>query len=63
MGHVVIDGGVFGEKLRRRIPDLDSREDRLINIEGIVDSYAYLYHQQPSAWSCELDLRTSLETW
>ena len=57
------DGGVFGEKPWRRIPDFDSREDRLINIEDIVDSYAYLYREQPNAWSFELDLRTSFETW
>jgi len=63
IGHVVIDGGVYGEKLRNRIPDFESRQDRLINIEGIVDSYAFLYRQQPSAWSFEVDVRTSLETW
>lgn len=63
VGHVIIDGGIFGEKLRKRIPDFDSRQDRLINIEGIVDSYAFLYRQQPSAWSFEVDVRTSLETW
>jgi NAD(P)-dependent dehydrogenase (short-subunit alcohol dehydrogenase family) len=63
VGHVVIDGGILGEKLRKRIPDFDSRQDRLIDIEGIVDSYAFLYRQPPSAWSFELDVRTSLETW
>ncbi len=63
VGHVVVDGGIFGEKLRKRIPDIDSRQDRLINIEGIVDCYAFLYRQPPSAWSFEVDVRTSLETW
>ena len=63
VGHVVIDGGVYGEKLRKRIPDFESRQDRLINIEGIVDSYAFLYRQQTNAWSFDVDVRTSLETW
>lgn len=63
VGHVVVDGGIYGEKLRKRISDFDSRQDRLIDIEGIVDCYAFLYRQQPNAWSFEIDIRTSLETW
>jgi hypothetical protein len=46
---IVISVGVYGEKLRKRVPDFESRRDWLINIEGIVDSYALLFHQQPSA--------------
>lgn len=58
VGHVVIDGGIFGEKLRKRIADIDERKDRLIDIEGIVECYAFLYQQAPRAWSFEVDVRT-----
>jgi hypothetical protein len=38
VGHVVVDGAVDGEKIRRRFPDADSRRDRMIDIEGIVSA-------------------------
>jgi NAD(P)-dependent dehydrogenase (short-subunit alcohol dehydrogenase family) len=63
VGHVVIDGPIGGEKIRSRFPDLASREDRLISIEGIVDGFIFLYRQPVRAWSFELDVRTSQEKW
>jgi NAD(P)-dependent dehydrogenase (short-subunit alcohol dehydrogenase family) len=63
VGHVVVDGAVDGEKIRRRFPDADSRLDRMIDIEGIVECYAFLYRQHHKAWSFEVDVRTSLENW
>jgi NAD(P)-dependent dehydrogenase (short-subunit alcohol dehydrogenase family) len=63
VGHVVVDGAVNGEKIRRRFPDADSRQDRMIEIEGIVECYAFLYRQPHKAWSFEVDVRTSLESW
>jgi NAD(P)-dependent dehydrogenase (short-subunit alcohol dehydrogenase family) len=63
VGHVVVDGAVDGEKIRRRFPDADSRQDRMIDIEGIVECYAFLYRQHHEAWSFEVDVRTSLESW
>ena len=50
-------------KIRRRFPDADSRRDRMIDIEGIVECYAFLYRQHHKAWSFEVDVRTSLESW
>ena len=65
VGHVVIDGGIAGEKIFGRFPDLakDSGGGRLISLEGIVDGYVHLYRQPPTAWTFELDLRTSVENW
>jgi NAD(P)-dependent dehydrogenase (short-subunit alcohol dehydrogenase family) len=42
---------------------LFGREDSLIDIEGIVDGFAFLYRQPERAWSFELDVRTSKEKW
>ena len=63
VGHVVVDGAIGGEKIRKRFPNLADREDRLISIEGIVDGFVFLYRQPRRAWSFELDVRTSYENW
>ena len=65
VGHVVIDGGIAGEKLMRRFPDYAKSlgPGRLVSLEGIVDAFEYLYHQPPTAWTFEVDLRTSVENW
>ena len=64
-GHVVVDGAIAGEKIMKRIPNFTEKMDegQLINLEGIVDSYVFLYKQSPQAWTFELDLRTSKEKW
>ena len=63
VGHVVVDGAIGGEKIRKRFPNLADRKDRLISIEGIVDGFVFLYRQPRRAWSFELDVRTSHENW
>ena len=65
IGHVVIDGAIAGEKIMNRIPNFAEKldEGRLINLEGIVDGYVFLYKQSTQAWTFELDLRTSKEKW
>ena len=65
VGHVVVDGAIAGEKIMNRIPNFDEKleEGQLINIEGIVDGYVFLYKQSTQAWTFELDLRTSKEKW
>jgi hypothetical protein len=63
VGHVVVDGGIAGDKIFSRVPDAASREDSLISIAAIVDAFAFLYGQPPRGWSFELDVRTSRETW
>jgi NAD(P)-dependent dehydrogenase (short-subunit alcohol dehydrogenase family) len=63
VGHVVIDGGIYGEKIQTRVPDwyAEKGEDGLIDLQGIADAYLFLYQQPSNAWTHELDLRTHLE--
>jgi NAD(P)-dependent dehydrogenase (short-subunit alcohol dehydrogenase family) len=63
VGHVVVDGAIAGEKIFTRFPGAADRVDSLINIEGIVDAFAFLHKQPRSAWSFEVDVRTHKETW
>jgi len=65
VGHVVVDGAIGGEKIRKRAPDLVNRfgEDGLVSIEGIVESFVFLHKQPRTAWSFEVDVRTSKENW
>ena len=65
VGHIVVDGAIAGEKIMNRIPNFAEKldEGRLINLEGIVDGYVFLYKQSAQAWTFELDLRTSKEKW
>ena len=63
VGHVVIDGGIYGEKIQIKVPSWyeEKGEEGLIGLEGIADSYMYLYKQSKNAWTHELDLRTHVE--
>ena len=63
--HVIIDGGLAGERIKQRLSDFDQRvnEGKLINIENVTDAYMFLYNQSKDAWTFELDLRTSQENW
>lgn len=65
VGHVIVDGAINGEKIRTRWPDYADKlgEEGMVSIDGIVDAYEFLYRQPATAWSFEVDLRTSVETW
>lgn len=63
VGHVVVDGAIGGEKIRNRFPEIAGREERLLSIDGIVDTFVFLHQQPRRAWSFELDVRTSNESW
>lgn len=58
VAHVVIDGGIAGERLQR-FPELVSAkgEDGLLDLDAIADAYWMLHRQHRSAWTHELDLR------
>ena len=64
VAHVVIDGGVGGDRLRSLLPDLEDRfgADGLLNVDDIAQAY-WMIHQQPrTVWSHELDLRPYKES-
>ncbi len=62
--HVVIDGGISGDRLLIRAPTLSKErgEDGLLGIEAIADTYWNIHRQQRSAWTQEVDLRPFKET-
>ena len=64
VGHVVVDGGIYGEKIETRVPDWYAQkgQEGLIDLQGIADSYLFMYRQSRNAWTHELDLRTHLES-
>tara|TARA_R110000868_G_scaffold42158_18_gene143054 strand:- start:3096 stop:3827 length:732 start_codon:yes stop_codon:yes gene_type:complete len=66
VGHVVIDGGIEGEKLKTMVPEYAAargKEGRLINLDGIAEIYLMLHGQRRAAWSFEVDVRTHNEPW
>ncbi|HEX7886711.1 MAG TPA: SDR family NAD(P)-dependent oxidoreductase [Phenylobacterium sp.] len=64
VGHVVIDGGIEGERLLSRVPQLKEQRgpDGLLDIDAIAEAYWVMHHQHRSAWTLELDLRPWAET-
>jgi len=65
VGHVVVDGPIGGDKIINAFPEYAERlgEAGMIDINGIVDGFMYLYQQPQRAWTFELDIRTSVEKW
>jgi len=58
VAQVIVDGGIAGDRLLSRNPQLRERrgEDGLLEPDAIADAYWNLHHQQRSAWTPELDL-------
>ncbi|MEM0953915.1 MAG: SDR family NAD(P)-dependent oxidoreductase [Pseudomonadota bacterium] len=63
VGHVIVDGGIYGEKIEAAFPEFYQQlgEEGLIGLEGIAQSFMFLYRQPRNAWTLELDLRTHVE--
>jgi NAD(P)-dependent dehydrogenase (short-subunit alcohol dehydrogenase family) len=59
VAHVIIDGGIEGDRLLSRMPGRAEQvgPDGLLKVEPIVDNYWHLHTQQRSAWTHEIDLR------
>lgn len=59
VAHVVIDGGIDGERLRNAAPGLIQQRgaDGLLNVDAIAETYWRIHEQHPSAWTQEVDLR------
>ncbi len=59
IGHVIIDGGIAGDRLKARMPDIEQQRgpDGLLSIEAIAETYWQLHLQPRSAWTFEQDLR------
>ena len=65
VGHVVVDGAIGGEKIKKGLPQVAERlgDEGMVGLEGIVDAYEFLHDQPANAWSFEVDLRTAVERW
>ncbi|MEM5384416.1 SDR family NAD(P)-dependent oxidoreductase [Paraburkholderia phymatum] len=59
VAHVVIDGGIDGERLHNARPQVANErgENGLLNVDAIAEAYWQIHLQHPSAWTHEIDLR------
>ncbi len=64
VGHVIIDGVIDGEMISKRIPELKERlgPAGMLQPNDIAEAYWQLHQQPPSAWTFEMDLRPSSES-
>jgi NAD(P)-dependent dehydrogenase (short-subunit alcohol dehydrogenase family) len=60
VAHVVIDGGIDGERLRTRRPQSDPQD--MLQIDAITETFWHIHRQERSAWTHEVDLRPFKET-
>jgi NAD(P)-dependent dehydrogenase (short-subunit alcohol dehydrogenase family) len=63
VAHVVLDGGINGERLRVAQPDWVAKKSDagLLGLDAIAEAYWFLHRQPATAWSQEMDLRPSKE--
>jgi NAD(P)-dependent dehydrogenase (short-subunit alcohol dehydrogenase family) len=64
VAHIIIDGGIDGERLRSSAPDrlAEAGADQLLSPDAIAETYWHLHRQHRSAWTHELDLRPYRES-
>lgn len=64
VAHVIIDGGIDAERVRRVMPERVARSgpDGLLQLDAIAEVYYQLHLQPRSAWTQELDLRPFSES-
>lgn len=65
VAHVLIDGGIDGDRLRGAFPAMIERlgADGLLAPDAIAENYWMLHRQPRSAWTQELDLRPYKENY
>jgi NAD(P)-dependent dehydrogenase (short-subunit alcohol dehydrogenase family) len=64
VAHVVVDGGIDGERLRAVRPGIveERGADGLLGIDAIAEAYWQIHRQHRSAWTHEIDLRPFKES-
>ncbi|HTB27316.1 MAG TPA: SDR family NAD(P)-dependent oxidoreductase [Steroidobacteraceae bacterium] len=65
VAHIIIDGGIDGERLRVAAPKRMAEEaggDGFLNPDAIAETYWNVHRQHRSAWTHELDLRPYKES-
>lgn len=65
VGHTIVDGAIGGDLVKERAPEWVENlgEDGLVGLQGIAESYMFMYRQPRNAWTHELDLRPHKENW
>lgn len=69
VAHLIIDAGVDSPEIHRRLQaakGLDASSlapNSLVKTESVAELYWYLHHQEPDAWTHEIDLRPAGERW
>jgi NAD(P)-dependent dehydrogenase (short-subunit alcohol dehydrogenase family) len=64
VAHVVIDGGVGGDRLLSNLPGIEQAlgEDGMLDPEAIAETFWQIHRQPRSTWAHEVDLRPFKET-
>ncbi|HSK99758.1 MAG TPA: SDR family NAD(P)-dependent oxidoreductase [Rubrobacteraceae bacterium] len=60
VAHVIIDGQIDTPRVREMSPDRE--EDTMLSPEAIAETYWRLHAQHRTAWTLEMDLRPSVES-
>ena len=65
VAQVIVDGAIDGDRINTFLPDLKASRppDGLLDPDAIAANYWWLYQQQRSAWTHELDVRPWVENW
>ncbi|GIU66055.1 SDR family NAD(P)-dependent oxidoreductase [Candidatus Phycosocius spiralis] len=65
IAHIILDGMVEGTFIKGLLPDYEARlaAGDLIQVDEAAKNWVWLWKQNKSAWTHELDLRPSSETW
>jgi NAD(P)-dependent dehydrogenase (short-subunit alcohol dehydrogenase family) len=64
VAHVILDGCIDGDELNSRYPQVKQKlsADGMLQPEALAEAYWMLHRQPASAWTLELDLRPSRES-
>ena len=64
VAHVILDGCIDGDELNSRYPQVKEKlgAEGMLQPDSLADAYWSIHKQPRSAWTLELDLRPSTET-
>jgi NAD(P)-dependent dehydrogenase (short-subunit alcohol dehydrogenase family) len=60
VSHIIIDGQINTPRMQEMSPDRE--EHTMLSPDAIAETYLQLHSQDPTAWTLELDLRPSVES-
>lgn len=60
VSHIIVDGQINTPRVREMSPDRD--DSTMLSPDAIAETYWQLHTQDPTAWTLEIDLRPSVES-